>query len=171
MKRSLVGACVTVIVCSTVLLAQQPAKELLIGTWRQNVEKSTYSPGPPPTKGSFSVRQYATGDDGSIISVTMTVDSRGLPSVGQLNVANYDGKEYTQHTIATLATSLSSHVGPRVIRTVSYKLLDPYTVEIVQKQDGKVVSTHTRTISRDGKTLTEVYSSPDNKNVLAFERQ
>jgi hypothetical protein len=167
----------TVMVCSTVLLAQGLAPQhaaLLIGMWKQNIEKSTYSPGPPPPKGSGAVRQYAAGDDGAIVAITMTINPQGLPSLGAISAANYDGREYAQHTLATLASSLGSHVGPRIDRTISYTPTDPYTVEIVQKQSGDVVSRSTRTISRDGKTLTERFTTVDGRpatNVLVFEKQ
>jgi hypothetical protein len=140
------------------------------------MEKSTYSPGPPPPKGFGAVRQYASGDDGSIVAITFNINAAGLPSLGALSAANYDGKEYPQHTVATLATSLSSHIGPKIERTISYKAVNLYTVEIVQKQDGQVVSRSTRTISRDGKTMTENqdYTNAQGQrvqNVLIFERQ
>ena len=166
---------VTAIACSSVLMAQGPARaDLLIGMWKQNMEKSTYDPGPPPLKGSGSVRQYAAGDDGAIVAITMTISPEGLPSLGAISAASYDGKDYAQHTLATLASSLGSHIGPRVDRTISYTLIDPYTVEIVQKQDGQVVSKSTRTISRDGKTMTERFTIVQEQraaNILVFEKQ
>jgi hypothetical protein len=163
---------------SFVLLGQGPAPAVnpIIGTWKQNMAKSTYSPGAPPPKGSFSVRQYAAGDGGSIIAVTMNVDPKGLPTLGAVAAANYDGKDYVQHTVATLATSLGSHIGPQINRTISYKAIDPYTVEIVQKQDGQIIARSTRTISRDGKTMTDRsdFTDPEGqrvRNVLVFEKQ
>jgi hypothetical protein len=176
MKRSL-SLGLSVIACST-LLAQRPSltPNPIIGTWKQDMEKSTYSPGPPPSKGTYSVRQYAAGDDGSIVAITMNVDARGLPSLGAISAANYDGREYVQHTVATLATSLGSHIGPRLDRTISYKYVDQYTVQIVQKQDDETVSASTRTISRDGKTMTDRFDYTNATgqrvtNVLVFEKQ
>ena len=96
--------------------------------------------------------------------------------MGAISAANYDGKEYPQHTVATLATSLSSHIAPRIERTISYTSVDPYTVKIVQKEDDKIVSVSTRTISRDGKTMTDRFDYMDAggqhvTNVLVFEKQ
>lgn len=176
MKRRLVVlGSLTLLVCSTIVRAQDYS-DPIIGTWKQNMEKSTYSPGPPPPKGSRSVRQYAAGQDGSIIAVTFNIDPEGLPSLGAIAAAKYDGKEYPQHTVATLATSLSSHVGPRVERTIAYKSVSRYTVEIVQRQEGMVVSRSTRTVSRDGQTMTEHvdYTNAQGQritNVLVFEKQ
>src|SRR5262245_11329743 len=177
MMRSLVVA-MTVLVSSTFLLGQVSSltPNPIIGTWKQNLEKSTYSPGPPPPKGSYAVRQYAAGEDGSIVAITMNVDPEGLPSLGAISAANYDGKEYVQHTVATLPTSLGSHIGPKVDRTISYKPIDPYTVQIVQKEGGRVVSMSTRTVSRDGKTMTDRFDYTNTSgqrvtNVLVFEKQ
>jgi hypothetical protein len=180
MKRSLfIGGALLVIFASTISTAQAPAPYAnpLIGTWKQNMEKSTYSPGPPPPKGVGAVRQYAAGDDGSIVAVTFNIDTQGLPSLGAVAAANYDGKEYAQYTIATLATSLGSHIGPKIERTIAYKPVNQSTVEITQRQDGRIVSKVMRTISRDGKTMTEQtdFTDPDSgqhiNNVLVFEKQ
>src|SRR5215472_17891493 len=162
MKCSLMVA-VSIIVLSTDLFSQVQVlrPNPIIGTWKQNMEKSTYSPGSPPLKGSYSVRQYAAGTDGSIVAITMNISPEGLPSLGAISAANYDGKEYPQHTVATLAASLGSHIGPQIDRTISYKPVDPYTVEIVQRQDGEIVSVSRRTVSRDGKTMTDRFDYTD----------
>lgn len=177
MKRCCLGVVgLTLAVCATVLLAQGPAPTVdpLIGTWKQNMTKSMYNPGLPPP--FVSVRQYAAGDDGAIVAITMNISPDGLPSLGAIAAANYDGKEYAQHTLATLATSLGSHIGPKIDRTISYTPVDRYTVEIVVKQDGQVVSMATRTVSRDGKTMTERshFTNASGQlvtNVLFFEKQ
>jgi hypothetical protein len=179
MKRSLfVFGGLGVLVCSTFQVAQNQAPPVnpIIGTWKQNMEKSTYNPGGPPPKGSYSVRQYAAGDNGAVIAVTMNIDPRGIPSLGAVAAANYDGQEYVQHTIATLATSLGSHIAPQINRTISYKVVDTYTVEITQRQDGRIIGRNIRTISRDGKTITDRsdYLNEDGQriaDVLVFEKQ
>jgi hypothetical protein len=176
-SRLLAIQLIAVVVCSLTVIAQAPTgANPIIGTWKLSVDKSTYSPGPPPLKGSTSVRQYAAGDDGSIVAITMNINPQGLPALGAISAAKYDGKEYPQHTLATLATSLSSHIGPRITRTISYKQINPFTVEIVQRQDGMVLSTSTRTVSRDGMTMTERTESTNPTgekvlNVLIFEKQ
>jgi hypothetical protein len=177
MTRSLVMLIAAALMASSSGLGQNPASSrMLIGTWKQNMEKSVYNPGPSPQKGSTSVRQYAAGEDGSIVAITMNVDPEGIPSLGAISAANYDGREYEQHTVATLATSLSSHVGPHITRTISYEPIDQYSVTIVQRQDGKVVARSVRTISRDGKTMTDRYDYMNDEgrrvtNVLIFEKQ
>jgi hypothetical protein len=167
------------IVGTSFVKAQEPslkASSLVIGLWKQNMEKSTYSPGPPPAKGNYAVRQYTAGEDGSIVAVTMNVDPQGLPSLNAVAAANYDGKEYVQYTMATLATQLGSHISPRIDRTISYKPLDAFTVQIVQKQDDRIVTISTRTISVTGRTMTEQqdFTAGEGqriRNVLVFEKQ
>jgi hypothetical protein len=181
-KRSmLVGVTIlmgTILVGRNLVRAQEPslkANSIIIGTWKQNMEKSTYSPGPAP-KGIYAVRQYAAGEDGSVVAVTMNIDAEVLPSLNAVAAANYDGREYVQYTVATLATQLGSHIGPRVDRRISYKPLDAYTVQIVQKQDDQIVSISTRTISVNGRTMTEQqdFTNVEGQrvhNVLVFEKQ
>jgi hypothetical protein len=157
MNRSLLVA-LAVTASSIQVPAQSPvpAMDPVIGTWKQNVARSTYSPAEDrPPNGLYAVRQYDAGNDGSIVAITMNVDPQGLPSLRAISAANYDSKEYPQHTVATLAASLSSHVGPRVDRTIAYTRIDPYTVQIVQRQGGEIVARSTRTISRDGRTMTD----------------
>jgi hypothetical protein len=143
MKRRLfVVGCLFVIVACLSLVSTAPAQSVnpVIGTWKQNIEKSTYTPGPPPAAGLGSVRQYAAGADGAVVAITFNIDANGLPSLGAVSAANYDGREYAQHTVATLASSLGSHIAPKIQRTISYTAENPYTVRIVQRQDGKVIS-------------------------------
>jgi hypothetical protein len=178
MKISLVvvGLLALVVCAAAVPLQTSTSANPVIGTWKQNMEKSTYSPGPAPPKGSTSFRQYAAGEDGSIVAITMNISQGGLPSLGAISAANYDGREYAQHTLATLATSLRAHVGPQITRTIAYTPIDRNTVEIIQRQDGMVVAKSKRTISQDGKTMTDSsdYLNPQGDrvtNVLVFEKQ
>ena len=180
MKRSLlVGLALILTASSAQLAAQSPSLTIdpLIGTWKQNTKQSIYNPpeGRPPA-GWYAVRQYEAGTDGSLVAITMNVDAQGLPSLRAISAANYDGKDYPQHTVATLATSLSSHIRPRLDRTISYKRIDAYTVQIVQKQGDEMVAKSTRTISRDGKTMTDRsdYINAAGQHVtdvLVFEKQ
>jgi hypothetical protein len=176
-RNVLVALAVTAWATRVVAQSPLPTVDPLIGTWKQNTTQSTYSPaGDRPPKGWYAVRQYEAGADGSIVAITMNVDAQGLPSLRAISAANYDGKEYPQYTVETLATSLSSHIGPRLDRTISYSRIDPYTVQIVQKQGGAIVAKSTRTISRDGKTMTDrsdyVNASGQHvTDVLVFEKQ
>src|SRR5262245_23751630 len=55
--------------------------------------------------------------------------------------ANYDGKDYPV-------------TGNPDWDTIAIKRIDAYKVEVTPKKAGKVVSTNTRVVSNDGKTMT-----------------
>ena len=108
----------------------------LIGTWVLNVAKSTYNPGPAPKS---ETRTYVmAGQD--IKASSKVVDADGKPISSEWTV-NYDGKDHPMTGVAD-ADSLS------------IKRVDAFNYEFTQKKAGKVVSTGTRVISKDGKLLT-----------------
>src|SRR5438128_1274301 len=93
-----------------------------IGTWKLNVAKSKYNPGPPPKNQTIAIEargadgQKATADgvlaDGSRVAYSYT--------------ANYDGKDYPYMTGA---------VGtPNGADTIAIKRIDAYTFEITGKR-------------------------------------
>ena len=116
---------------------QAQAPKGLVGTWKLNAAKSTFSPGPPPK--TMTVTYSAVGTDGVKIVVDMT------PATGAAQhwemTAHYDGKEYPVK-------------GNPNADMVSVKLINPTTGESTFKKAGKVTAVNTRTLSADGKTLT-----------------
>ena len=116
--------------------ASAQAADPVIGTWKLDVAKSKYSPGPPPK--SLTVRFEAAG-------AGVKVTSDGVPADGQAThteyTANYDGKDYPI-------------TGSAIADTVSLKRIDANTVERTDKKGGKVVQTLTRKVSSDGKMMT-----------------
>jgi len=118
------------------LLAQ--STDRAVGTWRLNVAKSKYEPGPPPR--SMTVTYETVGQ--GIRVVAKGLDARGGPFTTQYT-ANYDGKDYP--VTVTGATSYD---------TVALRQMDTSTVEATRKKGGKIVQTLTRMVSSDGKTLT-----------------
>jgi len=108
----------------------------LVGTWVLNIVKSKFSPGPAPKS---ETRTYVVaGPD--IKATSKGIDSNGKPTTGEWTV-NYDGKDRPQ-------------TGDPDADTLSLKRIDTYLSEFTEKKDGKVVITGTRTISKDGKTMT-----------------
>jgi hypothetical protein len=134
------------------------AGDPVIGTWKLDLTKSKYSPGPPPK--SLALRFEAAGEGVKLTSDG--VNAEGQPTHTEYT-ANYDGKDYP---IAGSATA----------DTVSLKRIDASTVERTDKKGGKIVETRTRKISSDGKMLTVAFKGTDAKgqpfnNMLVFERQ
>src|SRR5215813_14138859 len=107
-----------------------------IGTWKLNLAKSKYSPGPPPKSQTLTFEAVGKG-----VKVTNKItDAEGKPIDIQFTV-NDDGKDYPV-------------TGSPDVDTIAWKRIDAYTVESTRKKAGKVLSTATRVVSKDGKTLT-----------------
>jgi len=106
------------------------------GTWKFNLAKSKFSPGPPPQ--SLTLTEEAVGQG---IKVTVKgTNAEGQPVDAQFT-ANFDGKDYPV-------------TGNPISDTITLKRINAYKVEYTLKKAGKVVSTGTRVVSKDGKTLT-----------------
>ena len=134
------------------------AADPLVGTWKLNVAKSTYSPGPAPK--SLTVKIEAAGE-----GVKLTADGvRGDDTPIRVEfTAQYDGKDYPI-------------TGSSMADTVSLKRLDANTTERTDKKGGKVTQTLTRKVSSDGKTMTVTYKGTDAEgrpidNVAVYEKQ
>ena len=108
-----------------------------IGTWKINVEKSKFSPGPPLKSGFVKYEPTADG---------MTKTTADL-------VAGDETKQHIEYTAKDDGKDYPI-TGMPTVDTVSVKKIDANTVERTDKKDGKVVGTVTRRISSDGKTIT-----------------
>ena len=107
-----------------------------MGTWKLNVAKSKYSPGPAPRSVTLKVEPSGQGE-----KVTAEfVNADGTRTTSQYT-ANFDGKDYP-------------FTGSAVADTVSLKRIDARTTDRTDKKGGKVVQTLKRVVSEDGKTMT-----------------
>ena len=141
------------------LLAADPA----LGTWKLNVAKSKYSPGPPPKSAIFT---YDASGEG-IRRTGETVNADGQTTSFEYT-AQYDGKDYPMR-------------GNPNADTVSLKRVNDRTVEATLKKNGKVTTTAPRVVSSDGKTLTltitgtnaqgQTVQGQTVKNVTIYEKQ
>jgi len=152
---------VTVGIVAILMLGMElPAQSAdpVVGTWKLNVAKSKFSPGPAPKS---ETRTYAVaGQD--IKGTAKGVDSSGKPTASEWTM-NYDGKD-------------RPFVGSQDADTLSLKRVDASSAEFTQKKAGKVVITGTRSISQDGKVMT-ITSKGTNaggqaiSNVQVFEKR
>ena len=141
---------------ATDALAQTPAPWL--GTWKLNVAKSRFNPGPPPT--SMTVTNTAAAD-GGYEQVTEVVTSSGKAMRFEF-YAKPDGKDYPIK-------------GPPN-ETIWVKVTDSPDSVWEVKKDGKVIQRGHTTYGRDGKTRTMTRTTIDGKgqefeSVLEFDRQ
>ncbi|OFW37779.1 MAG: hypothetical protein A3J28_01920 [Acidobacteria bacterium RIFCSPLOWO2_12_FULL_60_22] len=121
------------VVCVSLHAQQDP----LMGTWKLNLSKSKYNPGPPPR--SRILKFEPSPNDGLI----MTND--GITANGEKT-----------HTVESFAQDGKDHpeteiqgVDARVSRRI-----DAYTTETINKKGGQTVQVLRRIVSKDGKTLT-----------------
>jgi len=142
--------------------AAQSKDDPSLGTWRLNVAKSKFTPG-PPIKGD--TRSYEVNDEGWLIVTTETIQPDGTHT-GVRFAAKFDGKAYPQ--IGRFAPTVT---------LITYEPVDRVTLKYTQRDtSGKVLSTNTRTVSTDSKTMTIEQRSTDANgrpvvNVELFERQ
>ena len=118
--------------------ALHAADDPLLGSWKLNLAKSKYDPGPAPTTGTIN-KYVLWGTDGVTVSTDGT-DGEGKPDHTQYN-AKYDGKDYPVR-------------GERDFDAVELKRIDANTTICFNKKGGKVVRILRRVVSKDGKTLT-----------------
>jgi hypothetical protein len=134
MKRrvQVFAALVIVLAAGSVLLAQSNP---FVGTWKLNVAKSKYVPGPPPQS------QTRTWDAAGMVMVS-GINAAGKPLSYGYTIKD-DGKEYpTMGNIPNTADKITS------------KKVDANTYEANFTKAGKHVEATTFKLSDGGKTLT-----------------
>ena len=141
------------------VFGQATSERASIGTWKQNLSKSKYVPGPAPTIASTVRIEPVTG--GEKLSVE-GVGTDGKPGSWSYTAA-YDGKP-------------TPVTGSPYGDSVALKNIDSHTSVITYTRNGKVSRTSRRTISKDGKTMTlsskgTTASGQEYKNVSVLEKQ
>ena len=124
-------------------LSPQPAfsqSDPMLGTWRLNVEKSKFSPGPAP-KGLTHTLQ---GDGENRRFTATNVDAEGNPrTFTAMHI--YDG---LPHPVAGTPDFLA------MLDASAYMRIDTNTVILSRFKAGKLVQVETLVVSTDGKTWT-----------------
>ena len=134
------------------------ATDPAIGTWKANLAKSKYRPGPAPK--SATVRFAPAGQ--GIEVWTEGVGATGTTTATHYT-ASYDGKEYPI-------------TGSQTTDTVSLRRIDRFTSERTDRKGGKVVATLTRVVAKDGKTMTITTKGTNAQgqavnNVVVYDKQ
>jgi hypothetical protein len=139
------------------LLAQ--AQEPLFGTWKMNVAKTKYSPGPVPKSfiakwESFEGGVKITGD-----VVTVNGEPQHYESSGK-----FDGKDYP-----VIGNNPDAD-------TMAFTKIDARTYEVVNKKGGKTTITSRIVVAADGKTRVTTQTGKsvageNVKNTMLYEKQ
>jgi len=117
------------------------AAEKVLGTWRLNIPRSRYVPGPAPRS---ETRTYEP--DGSAVKVTIRrvgIDGRG------------EVVEYTANF-----DSPAPVTGSWQIDSILMKRVDDFTSESVLSHAGQIFAVARRVIAQDGKTMTITLRRP-----------
>lgn len=157
--RNLVAG-VAVLITFAALAATTTAqgKEPWAGTWKLNVAKSRYSPGPAPKSSTVTV----AAADGGISQTVDSVPATGAPQHWTI-AAKFDGKD-------------AAVKGNPNADTMAFKKFGERSYEIISKKGGKTMTTARVVVSADGKTRTnsQVGTTADGKplkNMLVYDRQ
>jgi hypothetical protein len=141
---------------STTTVAQT---DPLVGTWTLNVAKSKYSPGPAPKSATTVIEAAGTG-------YRFTV--KQMPATGAAQewsfTTNLDGKPAKMTGNNPNADA------------VTYKRIDPSTLESVSSRNGKETTRQRVVVSPDGKTRTVTTTGVDGtgqkiNNVAVYEKK
>jgi len=108
----------------------------LVGTWKLNIAKSTFSPGSAPRSSTVRYEAIAQG----LRATNDIVDAQGKPAQGVFTII-HDGQS---HPVTGVPDYDSS----------AFKRIDANTVEYTRMNTGRVVQTGARVLSPDGRTLT-----------------
>lgn len=115
-----------------------------LGTWKLNLQKSTFRPGPAFQS---ETRTYEEQKDGVKVTIR-TVDAKGR-QVTSVYLTTPDGEQH----------SVSGSGGPA--DSVGLKRIDEFTAESTLMHAGKEIAKTTRKVSQDGKTMTITYRGLD----------
>ncbi len=156
-KRSCVIAA-TILFVLAVATAAMAADDPFVGTWKLNLTKSKYNPGPAPKSAKAKIESQENG---------IKVIGDGVNAEGKTThfetTAKFDGKDYPI-------------VGNPTLDTISLKKIDANTIIMAGKRGGKEVGTQRMVISLDGKTMTVTAKGRNAQgqevnNTVVYEKQ
>jgi hypothetical protein len=159
MKKLLLTAVLAIVAAASVVsIAAAADPDPVVGTWQLNASKSTFTSGP------------------AIKSQTRTYSQSGPKITLVMKTMGADGKEATTHTTYQLNGKDFPVTGTPDYDSLSGKQVDSATAEFTLKKGGKAIGTTSRTVSKDGKTLTSKNKSTTatgekSDYVLVFDKQ
>ena len=136
------------------------AADMLSGTWKLNLAKSTFSPANLAPKSGTTTWVVAPG---GVNTVTNGVDSKGRKTHSEYT-AKFDGQDISWK--GTIDGSLSPDQD-----AVAWKKIDDYTYELTNKLKGQVLTTQRTVISKDGKSRTNTITGKNAQGVTVNNTQ
>ena len=153
-SRFLLGIVLVLALVTVAMAADDP----FVGTWKLNLAKSKFSPGPAPK--SATVKCEVQGN--VLNSVTDRVDSEGKATHTE-STSIFDGKDHPATGNQTVDSYVSKRIGAN-------------TIERVGKKGGKEVESGRNVVSKDGKTRTLAFKGKnaqgqDVNNIAVYDKQ
>ena len=142
MQKRLTVVVALITLSAVALTARSQSADPWIGTWKTDLTKSTFSPGPIPTVAATLTIERSGG---SMKTTIVGADAEGKP-VKTETTWMFDGKD----------NPVKGAPAPNT--TAAYKRIDDRTFEVTSKIDGKPTVTTRVAISADGKTMTATQS-------------
>ena len=137
MRKLLIRAVLAIVAAASgVAIAAAPASDPVVGTWQLNGSKSTFAGGP------------------ALKSQTRTYSQSGHSITLVMKAVGTDGKETTSQTTYQLDGKDYPVTGNPDYDSLTAEQVDSNTAKFTFKKGGKTVGTGSRTVSKDGKTLT-----------------
>lgn len=139
-------------------MAAASGSDPVVGTWRLNVSKSTFTAGP------------------ALKSQTRTYSQSGPTITLVMKSVAADGSEMTSRTTYQFDGKDHPITGNADFDSISAQQVDANTAKFTLKRGGKAVGTTDRTVSKDGKTLTSTMKVTTAKgeaseSSLVFDKQ
>jgi hypothetical protein len=133
----------------------------MLGTWKMNLAKSKYTPGPAPQSQTSTIEAAGNG----VKNVTKITTADGKETSYQYTATSLDGKEFP-----------ITGSGPGGGHTIAIKRVNANTYDSTITKSGKVVQTSHVVYSKDGKTRTITAKGTSSSgqattNISVYERQ
>jgi hypothetical protein len=165
MKRTVFVIALVFVAAFTISATIAYGADMFSGTWKVNLAKSKYSPGPPPKSNT----QIISAVDGGFKLVANGENAEGKKTHNEYTV-KFDGKDNPEHPMVDGKPNTNG------ADMISVKKIDDYTYETVAKQKGKVLVTTKNVVSKDGKTRTATATGTDAQgravnNTIVWEKQ
>jgi hypothetical protein len=135
-----------------------------IGTWKLNLAKSKYDPGPAPKSQTLKIEAVAGGGQKHTFD---GVNAEGEKTHSE-RTAKFDGTDVPVQAVAPPPTTMNTN---------AFQRTGDRSFEVTGKVDGKPGRTTTRvTISADGKTMTQTVTGTNAQgkqvnNIVVYEKQ
>jgi hypothetical protein len=158
MRNRLFFVSISLLVAALAFTAVAWGADNNVGTWKADLAKSKYSPGPAPKSQTLTIEAH----DGGIKYTAHGESADGSPIHVEFT-AKYDGMD-------------NKVTGSQDFDSIALKRIDAHTIESTTKKDGKVMATSKAVVSKDGKTRTlttkgKNAAGKDVHNVIVYDRQ